>query len=79
MAGGDDAFKDSLLPQLLPIFSCPPELRSTYGCTFYSHPEGPHDDTSPGEPPTPVSENGFGFVLYLTFDHSKPTGTGQPE
>ena len=68
MAGGDDAFKDSLLPQLLPIFSCPPELRSTYGRTFYSRPEGPNDDTPPGEPPTPLPKSGFDCVLHVIFD-----------
>ncbi len=42
VAGGDDAFVDSLLPQLLPVFGCPPSLRSAYGCTFRSCPPAPH-------------------------------------
>ena len=31
MAGGEDAFRDGLLPQLVPIFTCPAALRAAYG------------------------------------------------
>jgi hypothetical protein len=34
VAGGQQAFQDGLLPQLLPIFHCREELRGAYGAAY---------------------------------------------
>ena len=34
VAGGQQAFQDGLLPQLLPIFHCRVELRAAYGDAY---------------------------------------------
>lgn len=34
VAGGQQAFEDGLLPQLLPIFHCQAELRAAYGAAY---------------------------------------------
>jgi hypothetical protein len=34
VAGGQQAFQDGLLPQLLPIFHCREDLRGAYGAAY---------------------------------------------
>lgn len=36
VAGGEQAFRDGLLPQLVPLFTCPIALRAAYGNAFHS-------------------------------------------
>jgi len=36
VGGGEQAFRDGLLPQLVPLFTCPIALRAAYGNAFHS-------------------------------------------
>lgn len=58
MAGGQQAFRDGLLPQLLPIFHCRLELRAAYGAAYSSSSNSSRSDISggPGGRSTPDAE-----------------------